>query len=84
MPEKETDPEFDRIVSAVETLETVALEHENRGAVHREPCLENRCFIVAMAMSRLNLSVGDIGQSSRVTCKVCKGSGKLLAAQRRR
>ena len=58
----ETDPEFDRIVSAVETLETVALEHESKqSGPHKEMCLENRCFIVAMAMHRTQLGVSEIG-----------------------
>lgn len=60
--ETEPDPKFDQIVSAIESLEVVALEHENRRTgPHRGECVENRSFIIAMAMHRLNLSVGEIG-----------------------
>lgn len=56
------DPEFERIVSAVETLETVALEHEKKQkGPHKNLCLDNRSFIIAMAMRRLGLGVSEIG-----------------------
>ena len=62
MNDSETDPEFERIVSAVEVLESVALEHENKQTgPHKDYCLENRCFIIAMAMRRLELGVSEIG-----------------------
>jgi len=58
----EVDPEFERIVSAVETLETVALEHESKqSGPHKHECLENRAFIVAMAAHRLGICLADIG-----------------------
>lgn len=60
--ETEVDPEFDRIVSAVETLERAAVEHESsRTLPHKSPCLENRAFIAALAIHRLGICLADIG-----------------------
>lgn len=58
----EVDPDFLKLVNGVETLEALAVEHETRQCgPHKEMCLENRAFIVAMVMHRLNLDVTEIG-----------------------
>lgn len=61
----ETDPselEFQHVMESVDALHSCAVEHEAKQAgPEKEPCFENRAWIVAMAAHRLGLSLGDIG-----------------------
>src|SRR5881397_4442499 len=61
MPE-ELEPEFQHAIDAVATLEKVAIEHEAKQiGPHKGPCYENRTYLIALAMDKLDLAVSDVG-----------------------
>lgn len=54
--------EFQHVIEGVDALHACAVEHESRQAgPEKEPCLENRAWIIAMAMHRMGLGVAEIG-----------------------
>lgn len=60
MDKPEVDPVFERAHNAILEIEACAVAHEKESNTP-EPCIGNRCYLVAMLMFHLGLDVKDLG-----------------------